>query len=261
MIVFLLIYVPHNGVCYKSRFVLCDNSWINCNLKKMKKYILFLILFGLVLACNTSQVKDESHKNGIAIEELDITHLNTTDEVSSPILDSSANPKQNFFEKHAETAWTNGLDTIEFKPFTDEIKDWGDVIGPKMWYLYKVDGPFYILPCEDCYTGNECHMCGYNALTIFDTAIELYWDYQNDFFAESQGVKFYEKEEGYLASIIIRNGYFEQYESNEIKWIRLSSDQSISEKEVVANKNAIEEFEHKKELEMQEVEKELFDNY
>ena len=176
----------------------------------MKKYILPLILFGFVLACDTSQVKDESHKNGIAIEELDTSHLNTTIKVSSPDLDSSDYPKQNFFEKYTETAWTNGLDTIEFKPFTDEIKDWGDVIGPKMWYLYKVDGPFYVLPCEDCYTGNECHMCGYNALTIFNTAIELYWDYQNDFFAESQGVKFYEKEEGYLASIIIRNGYFEQ---------------------------------------------------
>ena len=79
-------------------------------------------------------------------EELDTTHLNTTIEVSPPILDSSANPKQNFFEKYAETAWTNGVDTIVFKPFTDEIKDWGDVIGPKMWYFYKVDGPFYVLP-------------------------------------------------------------------------------------------------------------------
>ena len=55
----------------------------------MKKYILPLILFGFVLACDTSQVKDESHKNEIAFKELDTTHLNTTDEVSSPILDSS----------------------------------------------------------------------------------------------------------------------------------------------------------------------------
>ena len=222
----------------------------------MKKYILPLILFGFVLACDTSQVKDE-----IATEELDTTHLNTTIEEPPPILDSSANPKQNFFEKYAETAWTNGVDTIVFKPFTDEIKDWDDVIGPKMWYLYKVDGPFYVLPCEDCYTGNECHMCGYNALTIFDTAIELYWDYQNDFFAESQGVKFYEKEDGTLASIIMRSGYFEEYESNEIKWVQLHSERSLNEKEITANQKAIEEFEHKKELEMQEVEKELFDDY
>ena len=227
----------------------------------MKKYILPLILFGFVLACDTSQVKDESHKNEIAFKELDTTHLNTTDEVSSPILDSSVNPKQNFFEKYAETAWTNGLDTIVFKPFTNEIKDWDDVIGPKIWYLYKVDGPFYVLPCEDCYTGNECHMCGYNALTIFDTAIELYWDYQNDFFAESQGVKFYEKKDRYLASIIMRSGYFEEYESGEIKWVQLDSGQSIDEKEIMVNQKAIEEFELKKELEMQEVEKELFDDY
>ena len=222
----------------------------------MKKYILPLILFGFVLACNTSQVKDE-----IVTEELDTTHLNTTMEEPRPILDSSANPKQNFFEKYAETAWTNGVDTIVFKPFTDEIKDWDDVIGPKMWYLYKVDGPFYVLPCEDYYTGNECHMCGYNALTIFDTAIELYWDYQNDFFAESQGVKFYEKEDGILASIIMRSGYFEEYESNEIKWIQLNSERSLNEKEIMKNQKAIEEFEHKKEQEMQEVEKELFDDY
>lgn len=222
----------------------------------MKKYILPLILFGFVLACDTSQVKDE-----IATEELDTTRLNTTMEVSLPILDSSANPKQNFFEKYAETAWTNGLDTIVFKPFTNEIKDWDDVIGPKIWYLYKVDGPFYVLPCEDCYTGNECHMCGYNALTIFDTAIELYWDYQNDFFAESQGVKFYEKKDRYLASIIMRSGYFEEYESDEIKWVQLDSGQFINEKEIMVNQKAIEEFELKKELEMQEIEKELFDDY
>ena len=222
----------------------------------MKKYILPLILFGFVLACDTSQVKDE-----IVTEELDTTHLNTTMEEPRPILDSSANPKQNFFEKYAETAWTNGVDTIVFKPFTDKIKDWGDVIGPKMWYLYKVDGPFYVLPCEDCYTGNECHMCGYNAITIFDTSIELYWDYQNDFFAESQGVKFYEKEDGHLASIIMRSGYFEKYESNEIKWIQLNSERSLNEKEIMKNQKAIEEFEHKKEQEMQEVEKELFDDY
>ena len=222
----------------------------------MIKYILPLILFGFVLACNTSQVKDE-----IVTEELDTTHLNTTMEEPRPILDSSANPKQNFFEKYAETAWTNGVDTIVFKPFTDEIKDWGDVIGPKMWYLYKVDGPFYLLPCDDCYTANECHMCGYNALTIFDTAIELYWDYQNDFFAESQGVKFYEKEDGNLASIIMRSGYFKEYESNEIKWIQLNSERSLNEKEIMKNQKAIEEFEHKKEQEMQEVEKELFDDY
>ena len=222
----------------------------------MIKYILPLILFGFVLACNTSQVKDE-----IVTEELDTTHLNTTMEEPRPILDSSANPKQNFFEKYAETAWTNGVDTIVFKPFTDEIKDWGDVIGPKMWYLYKVDGPFYLLPCDDCYTSNECHMCGYNALTIFDTAIELYWDYQNDFFAESQGVKFYEKEDGNLASIIMRSGYFEEYESNEIKWIQLNSERSLNEKLITANQKAIEEFEDKKEQEMQEVEKELFDDY
>ena len=37
----------------------------------MKKYILPLILFGFVLACDTSQVKDESHKNEIAFKELD----------------------------------------------------------------------------------------------------------------------------------------------------------------------------------------------
>ena len=43
----------------------------------MKKYILPLILFGFVLACDTSQVKDE-----IVTEELDTTHLNTTMEVS-----------------------------------------------------------------------------------------------------------------------------------------------------------------------------------
>ena len=227
----------------------------------MKKSILPLILFGFVVACNTSQIKDESYKNEIASEGLDTTNLNTTIELSTPILDSSAHLKQNFLKKYAETAWTNGLDTIMFKPCTDEIKGWGDVIGPEMWYLYMVDGPFYVLPCEDCYTGNECHMCGYNALSIFENAIELFWDYQNDFFAESQGVKFYEKGNGHLASIIMRSGYFEEYESNEIKWVQLHSERSLNEKEITANQKAIEEFELKKEQEMQEVEKELFDDY
>ena len=59
----------------------------------------------------------------------------------------------------------------------------------------------------------------------------------------------------------MRSGYFEEYESNEIKWIQLDSELSIKEKEIMVNQKAIEEFELKKEEEMQEVEKELFDDY
>ena len=65
----------------------------------------------------------------------------------------------------------------------------------------------------------------------------------------------------FMANIIMRRGYFEEYESNEIKWIQLNSERSLNEKVITANQKAIEEFEHKKELEMQEVEKELFDDY
>ena len=59
----------------------------------------------------------------------------------------------------------------------------------------------------------------------------------------------------------MRRGILKEYESNEIKWIQLHSERSLNEKEITANQKAIEEFELKKEQEMQEVEKELFDDY
>ena len=68
--------------------------------------------------------------------------------------------KLTFLEKYAGTSWTNGTDTIMFKNLKGEITDWSDLVGPEMWYLYSVDGPFFVLLCEECYTGNECHMCG-----------------------------------------------------------------------------------------------------
>ena len=129
-----------------------------------------------------------------------------------------------------------------------------------MWHLYKVDGPFYVFPCEDCYTGNECHMCGYNAVEFFEESIVLFWDYQNDFFAEKEGIRFFKKEDGSIASVIFRSGYFEEYESAEIKWVSINSALLLSEEEINSNKKAQEDFEDKKALEMIEAEKEIFDD-
>ena len=98
--------------------------------------------------------------------------------------------KLSFIEKFAGTSWTNGTDTIIFKHLNGEISNWSDVVGPEMWYLHRVDGPFFILPCEQCYTGNECHMCGYNAIRFNDDSIELFWDFQNDFLMKVKVLNF-----------------------------------------------------------------------
>ena len=227
----------------------------------MRKYVLVAPLFVFVLACNSRQDESKSSKNEITSVEIDTTDLITEVAESTPILDTTAIPQQSFIEKYAGTAWTNGSDTIIFKTLTGELTSWDDIIGPKMWYLYKVDGPFYVLPCEGCYTGNECHMCGYNAVKFFEKSIVVFWDYQNDFFAEKEGVRFFEKEDGSIASVIFRTGYFEEYKSKEIKWVSLNSELSINEEEIDSNKKAQEDFENKKALEMNEAQKEIFEDY
>ena len=168
--------------------------------------------------------------------------------------------KISFIEKFAGTSWTNGTDTIIFKHLKGEISKWSDIVGPEMWYLHRVDGLFFILPCEQCYTGNECHMCGYNAIRFNDDYIELFWDYQNDFFDEGEGVKFYSNKQDVISCIIYRGGYFESYESAEINWFPLDSELSSKTQEFNNNKKALEEFLNKKTIEKKETEKELF-NY
>ena len=130
----------------------------------MRKYVLVAPLIVFVLACNSRQDENKSSKNEIISVEVDTTDVINEIAESTPILDAVAIPQQSFIEKYAGTAWTNGSDTIIFKTLTGELTSWDDIIGPKMWHLYKVDGPFMSYPCEDCYTGNECHMCGYNAV-------------------------------------------------------------------------------------------------
>ena len=169
--------------------------------------------------------------------------------------------KLTFLEKYAGTSWTNGTDTIMFKNLKGEITDWSDVVGPEMWYLYSVDGPFFILPCEECYTGNECHMCGYNAIQFNDDTLELFWEYQNDFYENGEGVKFYSSKQNVISSIITRGGYFEYYESREINWFPLDADLSTRTDEISDNKVALDDFLYRKEVESKEIEKELFDDY
>ena len=169
--------------------------------------------------------------------------------------------KLTFLEKYAGTSWTNGTDTIMFKNLKGEITDWGDVVGPEMWYLYSVDGPFFVLPCEECYTGNECHMCGYNAIQFNDDTLELFWEYQNDFYPEGEGVKFYSSKQNVISCVISRGGYFEHYESSEINWFPLDADLSTITKEISDNKKALDEFLNRKEVEREETAKELFDDY
>ena len=164
-----------------------------------------------------------------------------------------------FIKKYATTSWTNGTDTIIFKPLKGEISNWSDVVGPEMWYLYSVDGPFFILPCEECYTGNECHMCGYNAIRFKDDSLELFWEYQNDFFYESEGVKFYSNKQNVISCIISRGGYFEDYKSEEINWFPLGSDLSLKTQEIQLNTKNLEDFLNKKDIEREETHKELFD--
>jgi hypothetical protein len=173
--------------------------------------------------------------------------------------DGTSYLETSFYKKFSGTSWTNGSDTIKFKKLSGLIEDWSDVIGPKMWYLYSVDGPFYVLPCDDCYTANECHMCGYNAIKLDEQALELFWDYQNDFFAESEGVKFISKQEKILSSVISRQGYFGDYSSDEIKWFPLNSDLSDKEQAFIKNKIALDDFEQKKAKERVDAEKEIFD--
>ena len=128
-----------------------------------------------------------------------------------------------------------------------------------MWYLYSVDGPFFVLPCEECYTGNDCHMCGYNAIQFNDDTLDLFWEYQNDFYEESEGVKFYTSKLNILSSIITRGGYFENYMSAEINWFPLDADLSTKTKEISNNKKTLEEFLNRKEVEREEIHKEIFD--
>ena len=58
-----------------------------------------------------------------------------------------------------------------------------------------------------------------------------------------------------------RSGYFEEYESAEIKWVSINSALLLSEEEINSNKKAQENFENKKALEMIEAENEIFDDY
>ena len=174
---------------------------------------------------------------------------------------STDSNKLTFLEKYAGTSWTNGTDTILFKNLKGEIADWSDVVAPEMWYLYSVDGPFFVLPCEECYTGNECHMCGYNAIQFNDDTLELFWEYQNDFYPEGEGVKFYSSKQNVISCVISRGGYFEYYESSEINWFPLDADLSTITKEISDNKRALDEFLNRKEVEREETAKELFDDY
>ena len=172
---------------------------------------------------------------------------------------SDGNSELPFLEKYAGTSWTNGTDTIKFKNISGAIEDWSDIVSPKMWYLYSVDGAFYVLPCEECYTGNECHMCGYNAIKSSKDTLELFWEYQNDFYAEGEGVKFYFQSKDILISKITRGGYFNEYSSNEVQWFPLNTN-LISKQEVFnKNKKVLEDFFKQKAIEREETEKELFD--
>ena len=171
----------------------------------------------------------------------------------------SQNSQKSFLEKYSGTAWTNGSDTIKFKKLSGTVDDWSDIIGPEMWYLYSVDGPFYVLPCEECYTSNECHMCGYNAIEFDKDTLTLFWDYQNDYFAESEGVKFFSKQTNILSSFIFRSGYFEDYKSEEIRWFPLNYDNAEKVEVFTENKKTLNDFDEKKLKEREETEKDIFD--
>ena len=171
----------------------------------------------------------------------------------------SQNSQKSFLEKYSGTAWTNGSDTIKFKKLSGSVDDWSNIVGPEMWYLYSVDGPFYVLPCEECYTSNECHMCGYNAIEFDKDTLTLFWDYQNDYFAESEGVKFFSKQTNILSSFIFRSGYFENYNSEEIKWYPLNSDNAEKVEVFTENKKTLNDFDEKKLKEREETEKDIFD--
>ena len=171
----------------------------------------------------------------------------------------SQNSQKSFLEKYSGTAWTNGSDTIKFKKLSGSVDDWSNIVGPEMWYLYSVDGPFYVLPCEECYTSNECHMCGYNAIEFDKDTLTLFWDYQNDYFAESEGVKFFSKQTNILSSFIFRSGYFENYNSEEIKWYPLNSNNAKKVEVFSENKKALNDFDEKKLKEREETEKDIFD--
>ena len=185
-----------------------------------------------------------------------VDEINQESIITQAPIDSN---KLTFLEKYAGRSWTNGMDTIMFKNLKGEITDWSDVVGPEMWYLYSVDGPFFVLPCEECYTGNECHMCGYNAIQFNDDTLDLFWEYQNDFYEEGEGVKFYSSKQNVISSIISRGGYFEHYESSVINWFPLDADLSTITKEISDNKKALDEFLNRKEVEREEIHKEIFD--
>ena len=185
-----------------------------------------------------------------------VDEINQESIITQAPIDSN---KLTFLEKYAGTSWTNGTDTIMFKNLKGEITDWSDVVGPEMWYLYSVDGPFFVLPCEECYTGNECHMCGYNAIQFNNDTLDLFWEYQNDFYEEGEGVKFYSSKQNVISSIISRGGYFEHYESSVINWFPLDADLSTITKEISDNIKALDEFLNRKEVEREEIHKEIFD--
>ena len=172
---------------------------------------------------------------------------------------SDVNSELSFLKKYAGTSWTNGTDTITFKSLSGAIEDWSDIVSPKMWYLYSVDGAFYVLPCQECYTGNECHMCGYNAIKSSKDTLELFWEYQNDFYAEGEGVKFYFQSKDILTSKIIRGGYFNKYSSDEVQWFHLNTNLISKHEDFNKNKKVLEDFFQQKAIEREETEKELFD--
>ena len=213
----------------------------------MKKLLFLSIGFALLIGCDDGAKNKEKDK---------LKSENTEPKNSDRTTESN---KLSFIENFAGTSWTNGTDTIFFKKLEGEVSNWSDVVGPEMWYLYSVDGPFFVLPCEECYTANECHMCGYNAIRFSTDTLELFWEYQNDFYPEGEGVKFYSNKQNMISCIITRGGYFDGYESEEINWFPLDADLSLKTQEINDNKKAFEDFLNKKAIEREETEKELFD--
>jgi hypothetical protein len=213
----------------------------------MNRLLFLSIGFAFLLSCNDGA--NDIEKDKLKSKNTELKNSDKTTESN----------KLSFIEKFSGTSWKNGTDTIFFKKLDGEISNWSGIVGPKMWYLYSVDGPFFVLPCEECYTANECHMCGYNAIRFSFDTLELFWEYQNDFFPEGEGVKFYSNNQNMISCIITRGGYFDAYESEEINWFPLDADLSLHTQEINANKKALEDFLNKKEIEREETEKELFD--
>ena len=103
----------------------------------MKKLLFLSIGFALLIGCDDGAKNKEKDK---------LKSENTEPKNSDRTTESN---KLSFIENFAGTSWTNGTDTIFFKKLEGEVSNWSDVVGPEMWYLYSVDGPFFVLPCEE----------------------------------------------------------------------------------------------------------------